>query len=255
MPRLTAEERESISKVDQWIAAGGGQAPVQPGGAPMGTQRTSGQQSVRRAGVGPPRVKGNGHPQVRGPEAPAASPPAAAGAAACRRKNAVPNALARQGDVLDASAVPGPLGPADGGDAGLWAPQMAGAPLHGISDFVTGVAALLSVAGTDAVKSLAQQALCGPVKTTAITDPSERKASERIEAYDGAGKTAERPQSSAKERQPLAVWSSARLSSTNSSALDDFVRVGARRKEPPADLPRMRAKQPSAKARRVSAIF
>ena len=235
MPRLTAEERASISKVDQWIAAGGGQAPAQqPGvlaGAPAGTLQTSGQHGVRRAGEGPPRVKRNAHPEVLGPEGPAAPAPAVATAAAGGRENAAPHATAGQGGVLDASVV--------------------------VSDFVTGVAALLSGAGTDAVKSLAQQALCGPTKTAVMTAP---KATELIEAYDGVAKTPKRPSSSAKERQPLAVWPSpARPSATSSSALVDSLalRVGARRKEPPADLPYARAKQPSssAKARRISAIF
>ena len=228
MPRLTSEERASISKVDQWIAAGGGKAPVPdqalPGPSARPQQWPTTTQHARRAGVDPharrtgvdpsrPRTRANA---LLGPDEP--------------ELFFMPEVLvARPGGRAEIGR-PDPERPAlrslENGTANT-AEQAEGGLLHAssmVSGFMTGVTALLSGAGSDTVKSLAHHGLFGPA-TLAI-------------APDGACKSPKRPRPSGKEQLPLGARPL--LRSSNGGAHIGIYPPGALR---------------TAKARRISALF
>jgi hypothetical protein len=228
MPRLTSEERASISKVDQWIIAGGGKAP-EPGQALPGLstrpqQWSTKTQPARRAGVYQPRPRPRAK-AVLGPDEPdlffvpevLVANPGGEGAGPGRVELGRPD--------------PRPaLRSLDNGAANT-AEQAAGGLLDAssvVSGFMTGFTALLSGAGTDAVKNLAYQGLFGPAKLAIAPDSACRQETS----------PPKRPRPSGKEQLPLGTRPL--LQPSIASAHIGVDPPGARR---------------AAKARRMSALF
>ena len=230
MPRLTSEERASISKVDQWINAGGGKAPepdqALPGLSTRPQQWSTKTQPAWRAGVDQPRPRPRAK-AVLGPDEPdlffvpevLVANPGGEGAGPGRAE------LGRQD--------PRPALRSLHNGAANKAEQAAGGLLDAssvVSGFMTGFTALLSGAGTDAVKSLAYQGFFGPAQLAIATEGAGRK--------ETAPQPPKRPRPSGKEQLPLGSRPLLRPSIASAQIVVDP--PGARR---------------AAKARRVSALF